>query len=713
LALAGLFLACRVTAGGAQGLRSQPAEEELRLLAHAPRKSKSASTYSRLKAFAALHSGEDLGARAALALGYYDYTQRRYAEAERWFARAENDSLLREYGVYWGAIAHRARGDNARALPQLEAFRRDFPESVMIEQAVEALAEAALALGRPERALEALATYRKVETKPALLLLRAQANERSERVQSAAADYAAVYYGFPLSEEAKKASGRIGVVRRALGAKFPGVPPGQQLARAEALYDRHLWRDARAEFSRLLPLSRGADRDRAGLRVAQCRVALHASPSVLASLRLSDPAADAERLAALARWYSVHHRERELLDTTERLAAQYPSSRWAEDALAAAGHFFWAQLDRRRAAEYYRRVLARFPSGNSARMAHWRVAWAAYLESLPEAAELLEEHLRRFPGSPFAPDALYWLGRSAERGGGAPGARNFYAQLIERFPENYFARQAAQRMRGLGPGPASGPELLSLLPRAAAPAALNEAVPQAAAGPWKRAQALRTIAFDASAELELRAAYAKTGAPRLLLEAAHAELAAGHVLSAIATAREVFPELESRRLEEGPEDAWRLVYPLVFQDLLEREASRAELDPMLVAGLIRQETAFQPEAVSPAGAVGLMQLRPRTAQRLARRLKLRYSRARLLQPEYNLRLGTAYLADLARRYGVLEAALATYNAGEDHVAEWQAERSYEEPAEFVESIPFRETHDYVLLVIRNAGIYRRLYGKRP
>jgi soluble lytic murein transglycosylase len=544
-------------------------------------------------------------------------------------------------------------------------------------------------------------------------LLRAQANERSRRLQSAAADYAAVYYGFPLAKEAKKASGRIGVVRRALGGKFLGVPPGQQLARAEGLYDRHHWRDARAEFSRLIPLLSGADRDRAALRAAQCRMALHASPSVLASLRLSDPEADAERLAALAHSYGARNRQRELLDTTERLAAQYPSSRWAEDALSAAGHFLWAQLDRQGAAEYYRRVYARFPSGNSARVAHWRIAWAAYLEGLPEVAELLAEHLRRFPGSPFAPDALYWLGRAAGRGDNAAGTRNFYAQLIERFPENYFARQAAQRIRGLGPGPANGPKLLSLLPPAAVPAALNEAVPQAAAGPWNRAKALRTIAFDASAELELRAAYANTSARRLLLEAAGAELAAGHVLSAITTARQVFPELESRRLEEGPEDAWRLVYPLVFEDLIEREASRAELDPMLVAGLIRQETAFQPEAVSPAGALGVMQLLPRTARLVARRLKLRYSRARLLQPEYNLRLGTAYLADLTRRYGTLEAALAAYNAGEDHVAAWQGERSYEEPAEFVESIPFRETRDYVLLVIRNAGIYRRLYGKRP
>jgi len=129
---------------------------------------------------------------------------------------------------------------------------------------------------------------------------------------------------------------------------------------------------------------------------------------------------------------------------------------------------------------------------------------------------------------------------------------------------------------------------------------------------------------------------------------------------------------------------------------------------MLVAGLIRQESAFQPRSVSHAHAIGLMQVLPGTGKLLARQLHIPYSRSRLFDPDYNLRLGTRYLANLVAMFGSAEPALAAYDAGEDRIAGWQAERKYDEMAEFIESIPITETREYVQIVSRNASIYRRL-----
>jgi len=115
--------------------------------------------------------------------------------------------------------------------------------------------------------------------------------------------------------------------------------------------------------------------------------------------------------------------------------------------------------------------------------------------------------------------------------------------------------------------------------------------------------------------------------------------------------------------------------------------------------------------MSHVGAMGLMQVMPKTALKLARQLKVRYARARLTDPGYNLQLGARYLANLIQLLGTPEAALAAYNAGEDRVAQWTAGQNYLERAEFVESIPFTETREYVQIVIRNADVYRRLYGR--
>jgi soluble lytic murein transglycosylase len=108
-----------------------------------------------------------------------------------------------------------------------------------------------------------------------------------------------------------------------------------------------------------------------------------------------------------------------------------------------------------------------------------------------------------------------------------------------------------------------------------------------------------------------------------------------------------------------------------------------------------------------------MQLMPKTASKLARQLKVRYARARLTDPGYNLQLGSRYLAGLIQALGTPEQALAAYNAGEDRVAQWTAGQNYFETAEFVESIPFTETREYVQIVIRNADVYRQVYGPLP
>jgi soluble lytic murein transglycosylase len=170
------------------------------------------------------------------------------------------------------------------------------------------------------------------------------------------------------------------------------------------------------------------------------------------------------------------------------------------------------------------------------------------------------------------------------------------------------------------------------------------------------------------------------------------------------------PSFDSRKIDDVPASVWKALYPLPYESALRREAARNGFDPMLAAGLIRQESTFQADAVSPANAVGLMQVLPTTGRLLAKQLKLRYAKTKLFDPDYNIQLGMLYVAGLLRATGEPEYALAAFNAGEDRIALWRAERNYEEIPELVESIPFTETRDYVQIVLRNAEVYRMIYG---
>lgn len=154
----------------------------------------------------------------------------------------------------------------------------------------------------------------------------------------------------------------------------------------------------------------------------------------------------------------------------------------------------------------------------------------------------------------------------------------------------------------------------------------------------------------------------------------------------------------------------RVVYPLPYRELIINEAGKNDLDPMLVAAVIRVESRFDPVARSQRGAVGLMQIMPSTGEWIAEKMgRQPPGIAELEDPAVNVPLGTWYLADLMEEFGRLEVALAAYNAGRGHVAQWLADGRRSEGDPTLEWIPFPETRSFVGRVLRDYRRYRWLY----
>jgi soluble lytic murein transglycosylase len=668
--------------------------------------------YEKLSAFAAKNTTNAWGARAALALGYDDYSKSRSVQALGWLSKAQNDTLLREYALYWTAQAQRALGRHADAYKGLQTIQHDYPNTAMREPFLEAFAPTAVQIGHAQEAIEALDAYSATSSKSTLLYERAHAYQAAHQLARAAKDYQTVFYKFPLADEAKPAGSALSQLMHALGKEYvyPGVELQEQ--RAQIFYDAHKWKEARSEYEKLLGMLKdpaNSTRQRAQLRVAECRVQLKGSPSLIAAVKTPDLDVDAERLYALSQAYRSAKKEADMFSALNTLAKNYPESKWNEDGLMAAGNYHWVELEREKAAVAYQRVLDSFPNGKYAFSCEWRIAWVAYLNRQPDADDRLTTFLLKYPVSANSVDAIYWLGRNAERSGNAARARSYYEKAAERFPQTYFGNAAAARLSKLGPGEENPPEFFEKIPPPPSLRSFDEPIPVAAADRWARAQALRAIAFDSSAEQELKNAYFATSSPRFLLEAAQAAFDQGHYGAGMAYARIIVPNFDSRKISEVPVAAWKALYPLPYEAALRREAAKNDFDPMFAAGLIRQESTFQADAVSHANAIGLMQVLPKTGKLLAKQLRVRYAKDKLFEPDFNIELGMVYISNLVRQTGALEYAAAAYNAGEDRIAAWKAERNYEEIPELVESIPFTETREYVQVVLRNTEVYRMIY----
>ncbi len=707
------------TAPAAQEQNSHAQASELETLAvqsRDPNKRVALRAYERLVALERRWTGVQ-HARAALAIGYYDYSRGHYADAAAWFRGGRADPLLSRYALYWEGLAAGQAGQDADAISLIDEFLRRYPDSVLTTPALIALADAAIDAKQPDLAIGALKEYSGTGNSASLLLHLAMGEERAADLADAARDYERVYDLHPLAIEAKAAGKGIERLRAALGAQFPEAPIEDQWARAETLLRSGEWKDARAAFERLRDRVTGTQQERANLGAAECDAELHHSPDALASLALSDPSLDAERWLAIARVYRARSDEDGMKSAVEKvvgLAAAGASADQVNRALFLMGNYYWANLKRDQASDYYKRLLARQATGAEATIANWRIAWTAYLENQSDAAKLLLGHIQNYPDSPDVPDALYWLGRLAERSGDTGSASAYYEKASTRFAETYFGRQARERLRRLqaSEAKASLVPVLDRIPPLPPAMPLADDIPAAARPRYERGLALRSIGFDETALLEFRAAYDASKAPALLVEAARAAQGARHYLTGAALIRQLVPDMEWHPMDAVPADLWRIVYPLPYAAEIRSYALRDNVDPMLLASLVRQESGFQADAVSAKGAIGMTQLMPFTARKWSRKLRLGYSRRRLVEPEYNLRVGGAYLRALIEQFGSVEEAVAAYNAGENRVSAWLVERHYDDPAEFVESIPFTQTRNYVEVVLDGAVIYGRLYGTR-
>ena len=180
----------------------------------------------------------------------------------------------------------------------------------------------------------------------------------------------------------------------------------------------------------------------------------------------------------------------------------------------------------------------------------------------------------------------------------------------------------------------------------------------------------------------------------------------------MAYGRLAVPNFDSRKLSEVPSHVWKILYPFPYEAVIRREAARNNFDPMFAAGLIRQESTFQADAVSHADAIGLMQILPKTGRLLAKERKVRFTKNETLTIPNTISSSACSISPISPAPPALpNTPLAAYNAGEDRIALWQSERTYDEVPELVESIPFTETRDYVQIVMRNTEVYRLIYGE--
>jgi len=688
----------------------------------------SLSDQQALEAFAQRHRGDVDGVLAHMVLGYHAYLGGHYPEAKKAFEAARLvPSPIQDYVGYYLAMSELGEGDHDAASKLLDDFAEKNHSSPFAEPATLKQAELLLSSDHAAEAIALLLSPPVSLSESAASLLLGEAYHKDHQPVKAAEFFQKVYYLYSTSPQAYHAEQELRQLRQELGESYPAPSEEMRKTRAERLFAASQWKEAESEYRGLATLASGSSgtRDHSRVRIGVCQYGAGNSQAALATLNgmeVSDPEADAERIYTIAASYRRLDQPQTMQEQVQLLGQKHPESSWYEKALFMTGNHFLVSQDLAGAAQYYAMVYEQFPQGQLAAESHWRVAWRRYRErNLPEARRLFEEHIRNYPSSQQISASIYWLGRTLEPESPADAAP-YYRKLVQTFPNYYYGLEARQRLAKLPKVPAkvdsatSSPEdFLGQIRRPVPDSALDGKLSASDQERRNRAKLLESAWLIDLAVGELRAGIIKDSFNFSLgRELAHLEVERGRYNVALEYGKRFLGGYFAFDLSDLPREDWELLFPLPWWGQMKQKAEAMQIDPYLVAGLIRQESEFNPEARSRSNALGLMQLLPATARRMAKQIPDDQARsfrlASLTLPELNMAYGTFYLRLLLKQFnGSLEEAVAAYNAGENRVAEWLQGATFEEPAEFVESIPFTETREYVQAVLRNAALYHKLY----
>lgn len=627
--------------------------------------------------------------------------------------------VLDDYIRLWIGAAQLNLGDAKEAAVLLESIPVAVPDSNILDKAAYKTGEAWYQASSCPDAInwinKALLLDDKDTSAPLALLRRGACQLRENNIAEGRETLRQLWVRFPYASEAKEAQT---LMASNLGGEQWNVQAADRFSRAQAYLGQAFHAEAIEEFKKFLAADPSSPRRaEAKLKMGIAQVRLKQYDQARETFRALAKESGAESQEAsvwLARVFLRQAQGDKLLELTKALPSSSLSAEQKGQIILFAGIWLEDQKQFDEAIGRYRQVAKQGEPASQRAEAQWRIGWVQYRTGrYREAAETLRV-LTDQHDSEFEPQALYWLGRSAEQSQQSDG-EDFYRKLCQIYRYTYYCQLARERLAILNRKEALpeavAPALEPTKNSEAAPAVVTRAdIEQQTA--YRRAIELKTLGLDADAAQEvafLTDRYSRDPDALVAFSTMLNEVGAYHHALRLARAR--FRDQLERTGGTVSPSLWNVAYPTGLLPTIRLQGAKG-VDPYLIAAIIREESQYDVKAVSRVGAIGLMQVMPNTANNVAQRVGLpAVGREDLFDQETNIRIGVRYVEQLLEQFsGNLVYTIASYNAGPIAVGNWVAQYRAQSQDEFVELIPYQETRQYVKRVLRTYREYLRLGG---
>ena len=590
--------------------------------------------------------------------------------------------LIGDYVIYYQAAGYENLGDMANASILFNRVLTEYPESGLKKKTLYRLGNIYIQTGdstNAERIFRSL--YNEEDDrglKASYLESLGQALENQGKYADAVSAYKQVWVEYPETKSAGSAHSSAKRLNADYGIPF-AVTESDYLQRGDTLFKYSRWSTAINNYEKVTSKSVGTKTNMAIAMVNSGR--LNEAENILRGIN------SPESLFWRAKIKSKQDFDTEASSLYFQIHQSFPSSALAPEGLYNAARLYQINNDDQKAIKTYDILIRTYPRNNYAEDGSWYLGWIYYRKGMYREALATFSAFTDSSSSFNASNSKYWKARTLEKQGRKDEANSQYMELANTIPPTYHT-YLAQKKTGVSPVFANiNPESTVLNPQAS-----------------KRKQKAELLIElgtpeDARLEIEKMEDVSSTQEEFVVVSLLYSKVDDYH--NSIKVAQDI-----------GLPQANSLSFPRGFKDIVGPYAKKYGVDELLVYSVIREESRFQKDVVSPADAVGLMQLIPPTARTVARQIGISgFTTEMLTIPSVNIQMGIFYLKQVMDEFnGDVELALASYNAGPHRAADWKTRFYSLEKDEFIEEIPFRETRNYIRRILRSYGAYKAIYG---
>ena len=587
-----------------------------------------------------------------------------------------------DYVIYYQAAGYENLGDYGNSSVLFNKILTQYPESGLKKKVLARLGNIYTQsgdYGNAERIFRSLYSEEKNRSlKASYLLGLGEALEKQGKYGDALITYKRIWVQYPETKSSTKAYTAANRISNTQGIAFQ---PSQSdyLERANILFDKSRWSSALQNYNKLSSKSTEV-RTNIGIAMVNTK-RLNEAENILKNI--NSPRA----LFWRGKLKTKQGLDSEASELYTQIHLLYPNSSLAPEGLYNAARLYQINNDSQKAIKTYDILIRSYPRNKYAEDGAWYLGWIYYRKGQYREAHGTFSAFTDSDSTFNASNAKYWRARTLEKQGRNDEAHAQYRELASSTTPTYHT-YLAQKKSGYTPTFTNiNPETTALNPRAGSRK--------------EKAQLLIGLGMPEEAKLEITAMEDEAGTKEEFV-----------IVSLLYSQVDDYNKSINVAQGIGLPQANKLSFPKGYNEIVGPYAKKYGVDELLVYSIIREESRFQKDVVSPADAVGLMQLIPPTARTVARQIGINgFSTAMLTIPRINIEMGIFYFKQVLDKFnGDVELALASYNAGPHRAADWKVRFYGLEKDEFIEEVPFRETRNYIRRILRSYGAYKAIYG---